>query len=216
MKEKFVNFLDKQGFYIVLGICLVVIATTAVVTMTGGSNKDTANTEITTENASDVNATIEETTTKKATQNNAKAQKLVLGRPVEGEVITKFAKENLVYNETLKQWATHEGIDIACTEDAVVRAVLGGTVENVEEDALSGHTIVILHDNGHKSIYCNLDGENIKVKKGDKVQKGTELAKVGKSALNEYNMETHLHFEYLIEENTVDPMEYIEGLKTRQ
>ena len=42
--------------------------------------------------------------------------------PVEGELFREFAKDNLVYSETLKEWVTHTGVDILADKTTVVKA----------------------------------------------------------------------------------------------
>ena len=34
--------------------------------------------------------------------------------PVKGEIIRNFADSELVFSETLQQWMTHSGLDMAC------------------------------------------------------------------------------------------------------
>ena len=57
-------------------------------------------------------------TTSKSTETNAKEEKeeikkeLSFERPVEGEIMKAYAKDNLVYSDTLHEWTTHLGIDI--------------------------------------------------------------------------------------------------------
>lgn len=41
--------------------------------------------------------------------------------PIQGEVLTAFSVDQLLYNETLDDWRTHDGVDIAAAEgDAVL------------------------------------------------------------------------------------------------
>lgn len=43
--------------------------------------------------------------------------------PIQGEVLTAFSVDQLLYNETLDDWRTHDGVDIAAAEgDAVLAA----------------------------------------------------------------------------------------------
>lgn len=223
MKDKVTAFLDKQGFYAVLGLCFVIIAVTAIITMTGGNKKqnELAKTPEFTEqgeleaNYGGQNQLLEETQENTAeTKKSAAAAGLSLGRPVEGDVIVPFAKDQLIYSKTLKQWTTHEGVDMAAKTGDAVKAVLGGTVEKIEQDALLGHKVTVQHENGHKSVYANLDKE-LSVSQGQKVNQGQELGKVGKTAIGEFEEEDHLHFAYWIDEQPVDPVKYMTGVKVR-
>lgn len=221
-KQRIMSFLDKQGFYIVLGLCLVVISITAVLSLTKQGKDDVAQKETTTQedgvkaNYGGENMVLEDVTTEQPqTTTEQKKQQISISRPTEGDVIMEFAMDKLLFNSTLKQWTTHKGIDIAANEDAAVKAVLAGTVESVNEDALMGQTIVIAHEGGYKSVYSNLKKE-VSVAKGDKVEKDKEIGKVGKSALSEFDMDSHLHFEFLVNDKSVNPMEFMSGIKVKE
>lgn len=46
-------------------------------------------------------------------------------KPVEGEMLKEFAKDRLVYSETLKEWTQHTGVDIKAEKTTVVKAAEG-------------------------------------------------------------------------------------------
>ena len=89
--------------------------------------------------------------------------------PVDGNIIRIFAINSLIYSETLNQWMTHSGVDIAGSKGSEVRSIAEGTVENVYNDDMLGMTVVISHANGCVSIYSNLE-ENVDVGIGDTVR----------------------------------------------
>lgn len=128
--------------------------------------------------------------------------------PVEGEVITDFVNDSLVYSETLDEWRTHLGIDIKAALDTTVKAPLNGLVKSVYEDELWGKVIVIDHGNGLESRLANL-GTTEMVKEGLEVAKGDHIATVGKSAKIEILMEDHLHFEVIKDGKNIDPRSII-------
>lgn len=128
--------------------------------------------------------------------------------PVQGEVIWDFAMDRLLYSQTLDQWTTHEGVDIACEEGTKVKAVLAGTVEEVREDDALGYTVVLSHPGDKKSLYANLSGE-IPVKAGDKVNAGDTVGLVGHSSLLECGDESHLHFGFYVKGEAVNPQKYV-------
>ena len=43
--------------------------------------------------------------------------------PVDGEIITAFTKDNLIYSETLEEWRGHSGIDIKADIGTKVKAI---------------------------------------------------------------------------------------------
>lgn len=58
----------------------------------------------------------------------------VFSMPVEGDIIKEYAKDKLVYSDTLKEWVTHAGIDIKAEKTTVVKASEEGTVKSIKND----------------------------------------------------------------------------------
>ena len=129
-------------------------------------------------------------------------------KPVEGEIIVEFAKENLVYSNTLQEWVTHNGIDIKAEKTTVVKASAEGEIKSIKNDPRYGITVVIEHVNGYTSIYSNLLTAEF-VKEGEKVKQGQTIGTVGNTATFEIADETHLHFEILKDNEYVNPNLYI-------
>ena len=126
------------------------------------------------------------------------------GWPVEGDVIRDFSLEVLAYDETMGDWRTHNGIDIAAEEGTSVCAVSSGTVTGVYEDDLMGITVMIDHGNGLTSTYSNLAADPV-VAVGDDVLTGDPIGKVGCTALVESARPPHLHLEMSQDGLSVDP-----------
>ena len=64
-------------------------------------------------------------------------------RPVAGDVMAAFSGEELVYNETLDDWRTHNGTDFYASYGEAVHSVAAGTVRAVKETALWGWTVEV-------------------------------------------------------------------------
>ena len=129
-------------------------------------------------------------------------------KPIEGEIIKEFAKNNLIYSETLKEWTTHFGIDIKAEKASVVKATADGTVKYIKNDPRYGLTIIIEHSNGFESLYANLLTTEF-VSEGEKVKAGQTIGTVGESSIYEIVDESHLHFEILKNNENVNPTDYI-------
>lgn len=128
--------------------------------------------------------------------------------PVEGEIMREYAKENLLYSQTLDEWVTHLGIDIKADKTAVVKASAAGTVTAIKNDPRYGLTVVIEHTKGFKTVYSNLlTAEYVTI--GQTVESGQTLGTVGNTATFEILDEYHLHFEMLENEENVDPNLYL-------
>lgn len=129
-------------------------------------------------------------------------------KPVEGEIIKEYSKENLIYSETLKEWTTHTGVDIQAELTTVVKAASEGTVKSIKNDPRYGLTVIIEHVNGFETRYSNLlTAEFVKV--GEKVTSGQTIGTVGNTASFEVLDKSHIHFEILKNSEYLDPTSYI-------
>ncbi len=128
--------------------------------------------------------------------------------PVQGGVEVSYAMETLLYDATMADWRTHDGIDIACDLGDEVLAAAGGLVTGVREDDLYGTVVEIDHKNGVHSIYANLASEPL-VHEGDTVSIGQTIGSVGRTALAETNVVPHLHFAMTLDGASADPREYL-------
>ncbi len=127
--------------------------------------------------------------------------------PIEGEVFTPYSNGELVKNETLGDWRTHNGIDIAADEGMVVKAACKGKVVKVTDDPLWGFVVEISHPGEVTGRYCGLD-KNLSVKEGDEVKSGQVIGIVGHIP-SESLMPSHLHFECLKDDSFIDPLSVI-------
>ncbi len=140
--------------------------------------------------------------------NQESKKELSFQKPVEGEIVREYAKDNLIYSDTLQEWTTHLGIDIKADKTTVVNSAEAGTVKSIKNDPRYGLTIVIEHEGGFQTIYSNLLTSEFVVE-GEKVEKGQAIGTVGNTAVFEIADEPHLHFEILKDSLQVDPNIYI-------
>ena len=131
--------------------------------------------------------------------------------PVIGEQGMGYSMDALVYNKTMGDWRTHDGIDIAAQAGEYVRAACQGTVTEVYEDVLYGTTVVIDHGEGLVSYYACLQAQP-SVKVGSEVLAGDVIGAVGTTALCESAEPAHLHFAMSLNDESVDPAEYLPKL----
>ena len=173
----------------------------------------------TTSTTNTVNMTNKNTTTKKTNTSNTattnteikeepKQREQQFIKPVEGDIMKEYAKENLLFSETLQEWVIHTGIDIKADKTTVVKSAEAGTVKSIKNDPRYGLTIVVEHDNGFQTIYANLLTSEFVVE-GEKVEKEQSLGTVGNTAAFESSDEPHLHFEILKDNVQVDPSIYL-------
>ncbi len=171
------------------------------------TNNTTSNTVNTTKTETNKNVTAN-TNVSKETKKEEIKKELSFEKPVEGEIMKNYAKDNLVYSETLQEWVTHLGIDIKADKTTVVKASEAGTVKTIKNDPRYGLTIMIEHDEGYQTVYANLLSSEFVIE-GEKVEKGQSIGTVGNTATFEIADEPHLHFEILKDGVQIDPSSYI-------
>ena len=122
--------------------------------------------------------------------------------PADGKIFAKFSGDELVYNRTMDDWRTHNGIDIRAMRDDPIKSCADGTVKKIYTDGLLGVVIEVDHGD-FTARYCGLDTKTF-VKEGDKVSQGQNIGKVGEIDM-EINEEPHIHLEILKDGKYTDP-----------
>ena len=173
-------------------------------TNTSNSAKNTNNSSTNNVNATNNTNTANSVTTSTENQESETKKELSFERPVEGEIVREYAKDSLIYSETLQEWTTHTGIDIKADKTTVVKAAEAGTVKSIKNDPRYGLTIVIEHNEQYQTVYSNLLTSEFVVE-GEKVEKGQAIGTVGNTAVFEIADEPHLHFEIWKDSLPVDP-----------
>lgn len=133
----------------------------------------------------------------------------VVVSPLQGEVVAAFSVDQLLYNETLDDWRTHDGVDIAAAAGDAVLAASAGTVLSVSNDPMMGTTVVIGHSGGYETTYANLQTGPL-VEEGESVSAGQAIGAVGTTAAAESAQGAHLHFAVTREGEAVDPQAFLD------
>lgn len=108
----------------------------------------------------------------------------------------------------------HPGIDFAAPRGTVVVATAPGRVTLVRESRMQagyGTYVEVNHGGGLVTRYAHL--HDVKVRQGDKVEKGQPIATVGNTG---GSIAPHLHYEVIRDGQHVDPVGYlVEGLSSQ-
>ena len=232
MSKKWDAIRGSAEFYITMAVCLVVIGVSGYFLLFGGVSPEERLEEeapseeaIVTDPAPEVEVSVEEPVVETIAPEPVETPAVMpeveiddtpvvaeiprqLVDPLEGEVVTAFSMEELVYNATLGDWRTHDGVDIAAEVGTSVLAASSGTVISVEEDPLMGTTVVIEHDGGYQTTYSNLQAEP-SVAEGDTVSAGQFIGAVGDTAAAEAAQGPHLHFSVTCDGEPVDPQSFL-------
>ena len=126
-----------------------------------------------------------------------------------GNVIKEWAADIPVFSVTMEDYRLHLGIDVAASAGSPVYAVADGTVESVEFHPMMGQTVVIVHKDGYRSVYQNMQtAVPSEITAGVEVKAGAQIGSVGDTALIEISEEPHLHFELYKDGNCENPLSH--------
>ena len=121
-----------------------------------------------------------------------------LSNPSKGGYLSSYFGE-------VRAKSVHKGIDIAKNLGDSVNAALGGTVINAGyNNGGYGNLIIIQHGNNMKTYYAHLS--EIYVNVGDVVNQDDIIGAIGSTG---NSTGPHLHFEFRVDNQPVDPIKYI-------
>ena len=212
---------NRRGYYIALGLCAVAICVCGYlyargsesVDPVGGQTDQTVNGTLSGEDTPvvatkpdpsapsvrDTEPTVPPTTEKKPLQT---------AYPLDGQTVAVYAMDALAYNQTTRDWRTHDGLDIGADAGTQVCAAAEGTVYTVFEDDTMGMTVVIRHQDGYVTQYSSL-AQEVLVTPGEWVELGQAIGTVGTTALLESAVGDHVHFCVTCDGVSVDPVEFL-------
>ena len=205
METKF-DFSDKSTrakivYAAVIAILCITAIVVGIVSAASKSKAPAENTPPTSDGNIQQTPTVDETPKPEA--------KLSFIAPTAGNVVKEHSLEMPVFSITLGEWRVHTGIDISCDEGAGVFASEAGVVSGIYSDPMLGYTVEITHRDNIKTRYSNLSSDIGELKVGDTVALGDKIGVVGDTSISELAEEPHLHFEVLLKDVKVNPMDYI-------
>jgi murein DD-endopeptidase MepM/ murein hydrolase activator NlpD len=103
-----------------------------------------------------------------------------------------------------KRRALHRGVDISARRGAPIVATADGKVIFAKKNYNYGLTVKIDHGNGIVTLYAHI--LDIKVKRGDRVKRGQEIARVGSTGRA---TAPHVHYEVRVDGRTANPRQYM-------
>ena len=185
-KITFTKFMKKYGYWIGLALSVAVLITVITLTAVGRATVPDDDFEpVDTPTISFANPLTEVTTLK------------------------TFSNTALQYNSTLNVWQSHKAVDFAAEEGTEVYAVMDGTITEVTYNYLMGNIVKLDVGGGITVVYASL-ANDVPVKAGDTVTKGSVIGQVSDTAKSEANDGPHLHLEVLLDNELVDPNLYLD------
>ena len=210
--DKTKGFFGGRGFYIALVLCLAAIGVAGYLTLVQQAKvaeKDKETPVIQQEPVEDISRA--QAPQPEPIQETLNPQELLtqVCSPLDGTTVTVFSMTELLYDETMADWRTHDGIDIKAEEGDAVKTAADGTVKEVRYDDLMGVTVIISHEDGYETQYSCLQQEP-PVEQGKAVKAGDIIGLVGSTAAAEADVGPNLHFSVSKDGKVIDPSEYVQ------
>ena len=117
-----------------------------------------------------------------------------------GKITSKFGNRN---HPVLKSVKFHRGVDIAVSVGTPVYSGIKGRVTFAGRKGNYGNLVEIEGNNGIKVRYAHLN--SVDVVTGQKVSDGEKVAETGNTGMS---TGPHLHYEIIIDENPVNPLDF--------
>jgi len=204
--KKYNDFMEHQGFLIVVGSCVAVIVATAV--WTGRRATDTP--QAPTPPPSSL-----QSVSQMLQQSLEDAQAQATPAPTKAPPERVMPLESIVvlrgYNNTVLQrsevtgiYRMHDAVDLAAAVGEPVKAMEDGTVAQVWEEGVENACVVIEHTDGTTISYAGMSAV-AGLQAGDPVQRGQTIGFAGPGPMDESDMEPHLHLRVTKHGASVDP-----------
>ena len=216
---KYDLFMEKQGFGIVLAVCVMIIFSSALFTYRL-NNKESRSVsddpEMSVETGAQDAQTLKEAQELVVSRNTinvpSEEKTLVFSSPVEGFLSRDFTLQEPVYFAAANYYRLHPGLDLLVDYGTPVKSAAEGRVKSVAEEKELGLTVRIMHSGGYEAVYAGLSDASY-VKSGDPVIQGQTIGHAGNGVFAEKEDEPHLHFEVWLGKTPVDPVELFLGIQ---
>ncbi len=130
--------------------------------------------------------------------------------PLGTAIIKDYSNGEMVRSKTMQDWRVHNGIDFGDNRGASVLAIQDGVVTDVSSDELWGMVVTIDHGNGLAARYCGLaPGSTPEI--GHTVEMNEIIGTLGEIPVEKADG-PHLHFEIILNGETVDPLKVMNKL----
>jgi len=224
--QRYDRFMEKQGFYVLLGICVLVIVLSGLYTMhlrqtlENPALSEQQQQAIQSVGSSQGQQTLREAQALIASKGAQATDPILLPtmspfsflQPVAGFVARSFSLEEPQYFAQSSTWQTHPALDLEADYGAVVSACAAGVVADINDGSPLGLTVVVKHGEGYESLYAGLSNAAY-VKRGDSVAAGQTLGHLGNGVLFEADTKPHLHLEVRKDGELIDPLPLFLGVE---
>ncbi len=124
--------------------------------------------------------------------------------PLGLDILQDYSRTEPVFNATMGDWRTHNGVDFAGVIGDPVKASAAGFVTDVYDDPMYGVVMEIDHGGGITAKYCGL-GKGSTIPVGTEVKTNDTIGYLG-TVPCESDAGAHLHMEMTENGEIVDPL----------
>jgi murein DD-endopeptidase MepM/ murein hydrolase activator NlpD len=204
--NRWAAWMDRQGFYVVLLVCVTVIAGSALWARVPISTQELP-AQTVGQDPAFIDRLAEMTRTPEPTAVPTPTPEPPLTYPLTASSTTlrSFSPTTPLYQPTLDAYAVHPGLDLAVEQGQPVQAMADGIVSSLYTDPLHGLCLEIDHGQGRIARFAGLRSASVTT--GDNVRAGQTVAAAGGKHPAEALDPPHLHVEWLVNGQPEDPAE---------
>ena len=200
----YVHFTEKQGFPLIVTICVSVIVATAllrsdhspdVVSPTPPVGSSVSAAQLLQQSLRDAATPSPEPT---------EAPRIWCSPIDSATVIRSFSSETFYKGSATALWQLHDAVDLASEPGAKVYAISNGRIIDCGQDEVLCTWITMDHGDGIIALYAGMSlcGPYLP---GDEITAGTIIGYAGKGPIDEQNLPSHLHLRVTQQGQAIDP-----------
>ena len=199
------RFVEKQGFPIIMTVCIAVIVFSAV----WSGRMETALPAPTppVDQAQSAAQLQQQSLADVATPSPAPSPTPVVWRtPLERiSVLRGFDAARLQQSAVTGLWQLHDAVDLAADTGDLVYAMADGVVLSCGEEGVQGAWVVIDHGGGVNAAYAGMSLLSA-LREGDPVKSGQTIGFAGSGMVDETDLQPHLHLRVTRNGQAIDPL----------
>lgn len=214
-EEGYTRFVEKQGFAVIITVCVAVITGTAVWTKQQREPYAAPTPPV----MQDVSAAqlIQESMKNAATPSPAPTDAPVIWvQPVKAcRVLQAFDGTRMVQSGVTGIWALHDAIDLAADAGEPIAAMAEGVVTACGQEGIRGSWVQVEHPEGVVAEYAGMS-LLAAIEPGDRVRAGQTLGFGGNGMVGETDLGPHLHLRITRDGTAIDPVFLLEKASTQK
>lgn len=208
IRDAYVRFVDKQGFPIIVTLCVAIITTTALWTrhpeeLPASPTPPVANVPA----AQLMQQSLRDAFTPAPSPTVTPCIWIApLGVT---NILTPFSLEAMVESSLPGVWGIHAALDLGCQLGEPIRAMADGTVISAGQNKLRGIWLLIDHGDGVEALYASMS-MTADYLAGDRVKAGTVIGYGGNTMAEETARGPHLHVQVWRKGQLIDPLSLLQ------